>query len=139
MWTTKTSATSKAKPEAIWKLWSDVANWKSWDRGIEASSLSGEFMEGTAGTLTPRGANLLPFKMTQVTPLESFTDETELPGAKLTFHHVLEKTSDGVNVTHQGTISGPAWENYASGLGKGLEAELPHTVATLVKLAEAQS
>jgi hypothetical protein len=140
MWTTQASATSnKVKAEEIWKLWSDVATWPIWDDGIEACSLEGSFISGTKGTLTPKSAPALPFLMTDVKPLESFTDETELPGAKLTFHHFLEQTPAGLKVTHQVTIDGPAWENYASGFGKGLEHELPHTVAKLVQVAESQA
>jgi Polyketide cyclase / dehydrase and lipid transport len=139
MWTTKASATSsKVQAEEIWKLWSDIATWPTWDAGVKACSLEGTFTSGTKGTLTPKGAPALPFLMTDVKPLESFTNETELPGAKLTFHHFLEPTSEGLKVTHQVTISGPSWENYASGFGKGLEHELPHTVANLVKVAQAQ-
>jgi hypothetical protein len=140
MWTTHASVTSnKIHAEAIWNLWSNVNTWTTWDQGIEACSLEGEFISGTKGILTPRGAPALPFHMTDVKPLESFTDETELPGAKLTFHHFLTETPEGLKVTHQVTINGPAWENYASGFGKGLEHELPHTVAKLVQVAETLS
>jgi hypothetical protein len=140
MWTAKASITSnKVKTEDIWKLWSDVATWNTWDGGIEGCLLEGAFITGAKGTLTPKGAPALPFSMTDVKPLESFTDETELPGAKLIFHHFLEQVPEGLKVTHQVTISGPAWENYASGFGKGLEHELPHTVAKLVQVAESKS
>jgi hypothetical protein len=140
MWTTKASATSNTiKAKDVWRLWSDVATWHIWDEGIEACSLEGTFAAGSKGTLTPKGAPALPFLMTDVNLLESFTDESELPGAKLTFHHFLEQTQEGLKVTHQVTISGPAWENYASGFGKGLEHELPHTVAKLVQVAQMKS
>lgn len=139
MWTTQASVTSsKIKAEDIWRLWSDVVTWPTWDHGLEASSLEGSFTSGTKGIITPKGSPALPFLTTEVKPLESFTDETELPGAKLTFHHFLEKIPAGLKVTHQVTISGPAWENYASGFGKGLEHELPQTVAKLVKVAESK-
>lgn len=140
MWTTKASATSnKIKAEDVWKLWSDVATWHIWDEGIETCSLEGTFTTGSKGTLTPKGAPALPFLMTDVTSHESFTNETEFPGATLTFHHFLEQTPGGLKVTHQVTISGPAWENYASGFGKGLEHELPYTVAKLVQVAQLES
>jgi hypothetical protein len=140
MWTTKASVTSnKIRAEDVWELWSDVRTWNTWDEGIEACVLEGSFTSGTKGTLTPKDAPALPFLMIDVNPLESFTDETELPGAKLTFHHFLEHTSEGLKVTHQVTIDGPAWENYASSFGKGLEHELPHTVAKLVQVAKSQA
>jgi Polyketide cyclase / dehydrase and lipid transport len=138
MWTTKATVLSKAKANVVWDLWTDVANWKEWDEGIEASTLSGDFSTGTQGTLTPKGAQTLPFTILNVKPLEGFIDATEVPGAKLIFHHSLEHTSEGLKVSHQVSIDGPAWEDYASTLGKALEIDLPKTVASLVKLAESR-
>ena len=51
----KHTVETTASPKAIWDIWQDVANWKSWDHGIEFSTIDGPFKEGTTGTLKPKG------------------------------------------------------------------------------------
>ena len=137
MWTTKASATSSATPASLWALWQDVDNWKDWDDSLAASTLSGEFGAGSTGTLQPKGApHALPFTLLEVIPLKSFSNESALPGATLHFAHQLEQTESGTLVTHQITISGPAWQDYATRMGAELERGLPQTVAALARLAE---
>lgn len=135
MFMTEASTTTKASPEAIWKLWSDVSSWNRWDDGVEVE-LNGLFATGTSGTLTPTGAGGLAYKIIEATPHRSFTDVTDLPGAQLTGFHSLEVTKVGTKITHRIEISGPAWHEYAEGLGKELERDLPNTVAKLAQVAE---
>lgn len=137
MWTTKASATSSATPASLWALWQDVSHWKDWDDSLAASTLSGEFSTGSTGTLQPKGApHAMPFTLLEVSPLESFSNETTLPSATLHFAHHLEQTESGTLVTHQVTISGPVWQDYATRMGAELERDLPQTVAALARLAE---
>lgn len=135
MFLTESSVVTQASPETVWKLWADVANWNHWDEGIEVS-LEGPFTVGTKGILTPTGAPGLPYLITEATPLQSFSDTTLLPGAELRGTHHLEVTPAGTQITHRVEISGPAWQEYAEGLGKELEQDLPKTVAKLARLAE---
>ena len=136
MWITQASQESKAQPETVWKLWADVANWNRWDEGIESSRLEGGFITGGKGSLTPTGAPELPFVLTEVVPNQLFSDHTQLPGATLKFTHWLEATPSGCRITHQVSISGEVWQQYAETFGKQLERDLPHTVASLARLAE---
>jgi Polyketide cyclase / dehydrase and lipid transport len=137
MWTTESTAVSSARPETIWALWSNVAKWQTWDDALTDSSLETDFAVGSQGTLTPKGApQSFGFRLTEVTPLRSFSDITELPGATLTFDHLLEVTADGTRITHRIQISGDAWEGYAARMSEDFERELPHAVTKLARLAE---
>ncbi len=136
MFSTEASFITKANPETIWKLWSEVSTWHLWDDGIEAVTLEGPFAAGSAGTLTPKGAPALPYLITEATAYQSFSDKTELPGAELRFMHRLEAIPTGTKITHWVEISGPAWKEYAQGLGQELERYLPKTVARLAQVAE---
>ena len=50
-WEFEHSADSKAEPAAIWERYKDVDNWSEWStKGVEQSTLDGEFREGTGGT-----------------------------------------------------------------------------------------
>jgi Polyketide cyclase / dehydrase and lipid transport len=137
MWTFQASAVSKANPETIWPLYSDVTNWKRWDDAIIASDLQGPFEVGSHGSMTIEGnPRPLPFVLLEVEANKIFRDATEIPGVKIEFIHTLEPTPEGTQITHQVTISGPAWEQVAATVGKKLEHGLPLTVASLAKLAE---
>lgn len=44
MWTHEESIEIKASPKQIWKLFSDVVNWKRWNEDVEIGSMpSGDF------------------------------------------------------------------------------------------------
>jgi hypothetical protein len=136
MWKTEASSITQASPATIWRLYTDLPNWKDWDHGIAASQLEGEFVAGTHGWLHPVGApEALPFVLTKVVPLEMFADQTKMPGATLSFSHHLETTQTGTRITHTVRIEGEAWQQYAAGLGAELEQDLPRTVAKLASLA----
>lgn len=135
MWTTQASHISKAAIQTVWKLWAEVGYWKLWDKGIEACWLEGPFITGSKGFLTPKGAPALPYVLTEVIPLERFSDHTELPGAVLEFSHRLKAIPEGTLITHRVEISGPAWQDYAI-LVRELERDLPNTLASLAALAE---
>jgi hypothetical protein len=137
MWTFQASANSKASPETIWPLYSNVAEWNRWDNSIMASHIDGAFETGSQGSMTIAGnPHPLGFEMLEVEANKIFRDVTEIPGVSIEFSHTLEPISDGTKITHHVTISGPAWEQVAATIGKRLEQDLPHTVASLAKLAE---
>src|SRR5215218_3654064 len=46
MWTNEQSIETVASPEAIWRLWSDVAGWSEWIADIEHIEISGPFAAG---------------------------------------------------------------------------------------------
>jgi hypothetical protein len=51
MWITEHSVESKASKVTIWKVMTDVENWKKWVSGLEYSRLDDNFGEGVFGTL----------------------------------------------------------------------------------------
>jgi len=142
MWKFEVSATIasavSSTPEAVWQRWTDVENWSDWDESLLSSTLSGPFEVGTRGELTPHGMSAMPFELTEVTPLKSFSDSTPLPGATITFNHWLEQTAQGLKITHQATLSGEAWQGYAERMGVHLEHGLKESVEKLAQLLEAQ-
>ena len=137
MFTTQASTISKANRERIWSHYSDVTGWNRWDEALTASDLKGEFAVGSIGTMTIEGnPRPLEFVLLEVNKNESFRNASEMPGIKIEFAHTLEDTADGTKITHQITISGPAWEHVAASIGQKLKDDLPGTLAKLAKLAE---
>ena len=48
-------ATFEAEPDAVWKVWTDVARWPEWDVSKEITRLDGPFEPGTSGWAKQRG------------------------------------------------------------------------------------
>src|SRR2546429_8315909 len=48
-------ATFEADPDAVWKVWTDVARWPEWDVSKEIAQLDGPFEAGTRGWGPQRG------------------------------------------------------------------------------------
>lgn len=136
MWSTEASATTQASLEAIWRLWADVDNWKEWDPGLEDSSISDSFVEGTHYELKPKGGPKVTSVLTDVRPGEGFSDHTRLPLANLDFSHEVERVGEGTRITHRVEISGPLSFVFARLMGRGFEGGLPETVRNLARLAE---
>ena len=42
-------ATFEAEPDAVWKVWTDVARWPDWDVSKEMARLDGPFEPGISG------------------------------------------------------------------------------------------
>jgi hypothetical protein len=46
MWMTEYSMENKASEASVWKVMTDVENWKKWVGGLEYSRLDGDFGDG---------------------------------------------------------------------------------------------
>jgi hypothetical protein len=128
---------TSASRAAIWQLWSDVPNWNKWDSEIEYAKLDGKFELGQTGEMKPKGGPKAKTKIIELTELQSFSDVTNLPLAKLRFDHKMEEQAGQILVTHTISISGPLGFFFAKLLSKnlvnGLEAALPRLIALAEK------
>jgi hypothetical protein len=59
-------ATFEADPDAVWKVWTDVARWPEWDVSKEIAQLDGPFEAGTRGWARQRGNLGGAFTITEV-------------------------------------------------------------------------
>lgn len=137
MWSFEHQETTTASSEAVWKLWTDVSGWPSWDEGIASVTIDRELSVGARGKLKPTGGPAFPFEVTEVEDGRRFTDVTRLPLARLTFEHEL-RDEDGAVVIHQHiSIDGPLTPLWKRVIGKGLEQDVPGTMRSLASAAEA--
>jgi hypothetical protein len=63
MWTNEHSIETAASPDAIWRLWSDVAGWPEWNADIEHIEISGPFAPGSTITMTPIGQDPIELRI----------------------------------------------------------------------------
>ena len=88
-------ATFEADPDAVWKVWTDVARWPEWDASKEIAQLDGPFEPGTCGWAKQRGNLGGSFTITVVDAGRRWVTECPVPLGKVIFDHVLEPVADG--------------------------------------------
>lgn len=122
------TALSTATPETLWPHYAEVNRWKGWDEAVEQVTLEGAFTVGSRGTLKLHGKPALDFKLTEVTPNVSFSDETKVGPMTVRFTHTLQRLIGGTKVTHRVTIDGPG----AEALGNDMHVQ--QSVDTLARI-----
>jgi len=107
MWTKSHSiVTNDVTKEQMWKLFTDVNNWHTWDEGIEFAKLEGEFEKGNFFTLRPKGGPNVKVELLETIENKMFLDVTKFPLAKMYDEHTFEETPQGLKITNTITVTG---------------------------------
>jgi hypothetical protein len=136
---TQHSIKTKAAPESIWALWSDIKTWNTWDHGIENGEIEGAFVEGANGWLKPKGGPKVKFKILRAEKNKVFHDRSSLPLTSLDFIHTLERDGDYTVVTQRVEMTGLLTFIFAKVIGSGIKKDMPSAMAKLVEMAEKKS
>jgi uncharacterized protein YndB with AHSA1/START domain len=133
MWTSTASIATTASPQALWRLFEDVAGWTNWNAGIERVALRGRFASGSTFDMQPPGMDAFTSTLRDVRPGAGFVDETVLDGTRFLVSHELHPLpSGGTRVTYSIQVEGPD----AATLGPLVSADFPEVLAALRALAE---
>lgn len=135
-WSTQATARTRAHPDDVWRIWTDVAGWSRWDPEVESSRLDGPFVEGRRGVLKPRGGPETPFVLIEVDRSRGFSNRSRLPFASLTFIHTLREEAGETVIEHRVEMDGPLTFLFSRLLGAGLARSLPTAVERLARFAE---
>jgi len=131
---------TKASPQALWKLWSDVNTWPQWDEAIEEISLPGPFVVGSSGRLKPRGGPAARFTLTKADPVLGFSDVSDMGIFKMTFDHTWKQISETeIEFTHQVRFHGLLGGVFFKKLGGHFRKDLPTAMEKLARQAEGKS
>jgi uncharacterized protein YndB with AHSA1/START domain len=100
-------ATFAAEPDAVWKIWTDVARWPEWDVSKEMARLDGPFEPGVSGWAKQRGNLGGSFTVTEVEAGRHWVTECPMPLGKVVFDHSLEPLDGGrVRVVKRVAVQG---------------------------------
>jgi len=133
MWTHSTSIATTATPEALWRLFEDVAGWTGWNAGIERIALNGPFASGSTFEMKAPGMDAFTSRLLEVRPEIGFVDETVLEDTRFLVSHELQPLpAGGTRVTYAIRVEGPE----AATLGPLVTADFPEVLAALKALAE---
>ena len=135
----KHSIKTKAKPEAIWALWSKIETWPTWDHGIEGGQVDGPFISGSRGWLKPKGGPRVKFLLIDVQENKRFHDRSFLPLTHLDFIHTIETDGEFTVVTHQVEMKGLLTFIFSRVIGTGIKKDMPTAMLKLSEIAEKQS
>jgi uncharacterized protein YndB with AHSA1/START domain len=89
------TATFDAEPDAVWKVWTDVARWPEWDVSKEVARLDGPFEPGVSGWAKQRGNLGGSFTITEVDAGRRWVTECPMPLGKVIFDHSLTPLDGG--------------------------------------------
>jgi len=135
-WQMEHSAESSASAAAVWRRYVDVEHWSEWSqKGVERSSLDGEFEEGTTGKSKAPGFPEGKFQLVTVEPEKQFVSEAKFPGGRLTFEHMIEPADGGTRITHRATLDGPLTFVWSQVIGRIVKRGMPEGVERLAELA----
>lgn len=133
MWQCEYSIETKASPEKIWAIFSDVPGWPRWIAGLDRVEIKGPFEAGSTFVMTPKGQGQVTSRLTEVKKNEVFVDESRLGETVVRVAHRIQAVAPGrTRVSYCPEVSGPSDE----GIGKAISADFPDVLKALAALAE---
>jgi hypothetical protein len=128
-------ATFEAAPDAVWKVWTDVARWPEWDVSKEIARLDGPFQPGVSGWAKQRGNLGGSFTITEVDEGRRWVTECPMPMGKVIFVHVLDPVLTGrVRVVKRVEVQG-TFGSLLRLLVPKMRRDITESLANLRKLA----
>jgi Polyketide cyclase / dehydrase and lipid transport len=115
-----------AKPEAIWRLWTDVPNRTRWDDALKRITVEGPFQSGAAGIVKLRGQPERRFEVVQCAPPQTYTDRF-LPalGAEMDWAHTISEVDGERAVTFDTSVTGRRRRSSRRCCGESCDASCP--------------
>jgi len=120
------------KAEQVWKVWTDLNQWHTWQSDIEYAKFEGEFKVGNTFLLKPKGGPKVNIEIIKVDPNRQFTDLTRFPGAKMYGSHEFVIHGDELEIKTTMSIEGPlsfVWRKIvAEGVANGMMLQTEHLI-----------
>ena len=136
MWKrTYSTVTKEITGQQLWKLFADVNNWHTWDKGIEFARLEGRFEKGNFFMLRPKGGPTVKIELIETIINRKFTDVTRFPLAKMTDEHLFEETKDGLRITNTIFVEGILSFLWIRLVANKIVQSLPEDIRTQIKAA----
>ena len=128
-----------ASPERVWRLWSDVSTWPSWNPDVLSVAIEGPFVSGAHGTMTTKAGGTHAITLRDVEPGRSFELETSpIPLGRFHFACQVRPAGSGASTISQSiTIRGPLGPVYSAMMGPRIAEGFEPILGGLKAAAEA--
>lgn len=128
---------TRATPERVWAIWSDVNTWPGWNPDIDAVAIDGPFASGTTGTMTTKSGGKHAITLEVVRPGRAFRLETSaLPGARFAFDCQIEPSGEGSVISQRISMRGPLAPIFSAMMGKRIAESFDPILSGLKDAAE---
>lgn len=129
-----------APPERVWRIWSDVRTWPTWNPDVAAVAIDGAFASGTTGTMTTRSGGKHAITLEAVQPGRSFRLETSaLPGARFAFDCEIQPSGQGCVISQRISMRGPLAPVFSVMMGRRIAEGFEPILGGLKNAAERTS
>jgi len=134
-----TSVETSASPEQVWKVWSDMSTWGSWNPNVSTMSWNGGFASGSSGVMNTRAGQHHQMQLVDVVPGRSFALlTTVVPGTRFRFNCRILPGASGARARVEQTVEvggllGPALGGM---LGPQVSKDFPTLLEKLARQAE---
>lgn len=136
MWTRSYSKTVDGMSAAqVWKVWSDVDRWHTWQGDIEYARMNGPFETGGTFKFKPKGGPDLTLELSEVRPNERFVDVTRFPLARMVDSHELIERAGGLEIRTTVRMEGPLAFLWRKLVGEDVVKSLPAQTDNLIAQA----
>jgi hypothetical protein len=137
LWTTEHSIETTARPEEVWRVWSEVARWPEWNADLERAELSGPFATGSTITMHPRGGDAIELRIEETEERSGFVDVADLGVVVVrTVHRLSPIGGERGRVVYRMDITGPQADDLGPEIGPQISADFPDVLRALVGRAE---
>ena len=133
MLTDTASVITTASPQALWRLFEDVAGWTDWNAATARIAPHGPFATGSTLATQPPGVGAFTSILRDVRTNAGFVDESVLDDTRFVVSHEPQALpAGGTRVVYAIRVEGPE----AATLGPLVTAGFPEVLAALKALAE---
>lgn len=140
VWLSERSVEVDVAPEAIWRLWSDIGTWESWEPRIVTAKPDGPLAVGTTIQLTHPDQPPSVIRVAEVVEGSLLGFESDLPGGvvlKLVYR--MFEWSGKTRASLRIEISGPGSDEVGDQLGPSVVASFPESLEAVTRAAKAHS
>ena len=128
MWSKSYSKKVKGvKASQVWKVWSNVDEWHTWQKDTDYAKLDGPFQAGSTFTLKPKGGPKVRIEIVEAHENQGFVDLTRFPLARMYGSHQFVEKNGELEMTTTMSVEGPLaflWRKIvAEDVANGLEAQ----------------
>lgn len=127
-----------ASSDKIWQVWTDVPNWKQWDKGLKEARIDGEFIAGAKGKLIPDKGPKSKFIISELESNKFYTFKTKIPLGWIIIKRTLEVKEGKTYFTHDVEFTGIFKRLIGNKLGKKYKAMLPGVLNEIKQIAESR-
>jgi uncharacterized protein YndB with AHSA1/START domain len=128
---------TKASPERVWSIWSDISILKDWNPNVASMTIDGAFQTGTHLVMNTREGRTHDMVLKDVQPGRSFALETRaMPGTRFTFVCEIKPAAGGSAISQGLQVGGPLGPLFGPLAGDRIASTFSGLLEGLARIAE---